>query len=186
MKPYAERTHEAMKDVLMEPQASGPAVHYYMIRGGSEKKNITVWESGTVGGEYIKAYGHYHIDDFKETYWIIEGSGILLMQMRKKDAAGHFIDNEIEWVKAVNVKAGDTYVIPPFAGHLMINTGPTWLVTSDDSPVYFDDSPANPKHADYAPVKKMNGFAYYAIEKDGNVEFVKNPRYQNIPELVVS
>ena len=40
-----------MKDVLMNPEANGPDIHYYMIRGGSEKKNITVWETGTVGGE---------------------------------------------------------------------------------------------------------------------------------------
>lgn len=185
MKPYAERSHEAMKDVLMNPHEKGPAIHYYMIRGGTDKRNITVWESGTIGGEYIKAYGHYHIDDLKETYWIIEGKGILLLQMRKKDSQGNWLDNELEWVKAINVQAGDTYVIPPYAGHLMINTGPTWLVTSDDSPVYFDDNPANPKHADYEPVKHMRGFAYYAIEKNGVVEFVKNSAYINIPELEI-
>ncbi len=48
---YAERTHEKMKEVLMEPEAEGPAIHYYMIRGGSEKTNITIWEKGTVGSE---------------------------------------------------------------------------------------------------------------------------------------
>ncbi|MCC2630293.1 MAG: hypothetical protein K0S38_102 [Candidatus Paceibacter sp.] len=185
MKPYAERTHEAMKEVLMNPEAQGPEVHYYMIRGGSDKKNITTWETGTIGGEYIKAYGHYHVDDLKETYWIIEGQGILLLQMRKKDSFGNWIDDELEYVKAINVKAGDMYVIPPFAGHSMINTGNTWLVTSDDSPVYFDDNPANPKHADYAPMKKMRGFAYFAIEKNGNVEFVQNPTYKNIPPIEI-
>ncbi len=185
MKPYAERTHDAMKDVLMNPEGQGPTVHYYMIRGGSDKRNITVWESGTVDGEYIKAYGHYHVDDFKETYWIIEGEGILLLQMRKKDSTGNWLDEEIEWVKAIHVKAGDTYVIPPFAGHLMINTGSKWLTTSDDSPVYFNDNPANPKHADYAPMKKMRGFAYYAVEKDGKITFVKNQNYKNIPDIEI-
>ena len=37
-----------------------------MIRGGTDKRNITVWEPGTVGGEYIKAYGHYHVGDLNE------------------------------------------------------------------------------------------------------------------------
>ncbi len=182
---YAERTHEKMKDVLMDQNASGPAIHYYMIRGGSDKKNITVWETGTVGGEYIKAYGHYHIDDLKETYWILEGRGILLMQMRKKDATGNWIHDELEWVKAITVKAGDTYLIPPFAGHLMVNTGPTWLVTSDDSPVYFDkgDSASQPQHADYEPVKNLQGFGYYVAEKDGQPVFIKNPLYKNLPEM---
>ena len=61
LKPFAERTHEKMKEVLLHPDAVGPEIHYYMIRGGKIKKNITVWETGTVGGEYIKTYGHYHV-----------------------------------------------------------------------------------------------------------------------------
>jgi oxalate decarboxylase/phosphoglucose isomerase-like protein (cupin superfamily) len=182
MKPYAERTHTEMKDVLMEPQATGPAIHYYMIRGGSDKRNITVWESGVVGSEYIKAYGHYHVDDLKEKYWIIEGEGILLLQMRKKDSSGTWLE-DIDWVKATKVKAGDMYSIPPFAGHLMINTGSTWLVTSDDSPVYFDDNPGKPKHADYEPVKKMHGFAYYVVDNNGTPTFVKNPHFKKVPEI---
>ena len=69
-----------MKEVLMSPGAAGPAIHYYMIRGGSKKRNITVWESGQVDGEYIKTYGHYHVGDLDETYWIIQGDGIILQQ----------------------------------------------------------------------------------------------------------
>ena len=64
-KPFAERTQDKMKEVLMDPNADGPAIHYYMIRGGEKKANITVMETGTVGGEYIKTYGHYHVTDFK-------------------------------------------------------------------------------------------------------------------------
>jgi len=184
---YAERTHEKMKEVLMDPEAQGPDIHYYMIRGGSDKKNITVWEPGMVGSEYIKTYGHYHIIDFKETYWIIEGEGILVLQMRKKDASGNFIDNEIESFKALKVKAGDKIEIPSFAGHLLVNTGKTWLVTSDDSPVHFDkgDSASMPQHADYEPVRKMKGFAYYIIEKNGQPELVKNSQYLSVPEAKI-
>jgi oxalate decarboxylase/phosphoglucose isomerase-like protein (cupin superfamily) len=183
---YADRSHEKMKDVLMHPEASGPEVHYYMIRGGSKKRNITVWEPGTVGGEYIKAYGHYHVDDFIETYTILEGEGLLLLQMRKKDEAGKFIDDEIETFEAIQVKAGDIIAIPPFAGHTMVNTGNTWLVTSDDSPVNFagGDSASMPQHADYEPMRKLRGFAYYVIQKeDGGTDFVKNTNYKTIPEV---
>ena len=196
-KPYAERTQEKMMDVLMKPNASGPAVHYYMIRGGADKKNITVWETGTVGGEYIKAYGHYHVDDLKETYWILEGTGIVLLQMRKKDPAGKWIDDELEWVKAVFVKPGEVVHIPPFAGHLMVNIGPNWLVTSDDSPFQTgaaksgsasSDSASMPAHADYEPVKKMKGFAYYVCKntgKDTYPLFVKNLLYKNVPDIEI-
>ena len=183
MTPYAERTHDKMKEVLMTPDASGPAIHYYMIRGGSEKRNITVWESGTVGDEYIKAYGHYHIIQFSETYKILEGEGLLLLQVRKKDASGTPIDDEIESFKAIKVKAGDIITIPALAGHLMVNTGSTWLVTSDDSPVNLDDSASMPAHADYEAVKRMHGFAYYVIKKDGQPIFIKNPNYISVPEV---
>ena len=51
---HAVRTHEKMREVLMHPAAAGPAVHHHMIRGGSQARNVTIWEPGTVGGEYIK------------------------------------------------------------------------------------------------------------------------------------
>src|SRR3989344_7228339 len=131
--PFAERSHEKMKEVLMSPEAEGPAIHYYMIRGGGEKKNITVWETGFVGEEYIKAYGHYHITDFKETYWILEGEGILVLQAREKNPDGTYIDERIASFQAIKVKAGDAMEIPPFMGHLLVNTGKTWLGAAADS-----------------------------------------------------
>jgi len=169
-----------MLPVLMDPKAVGPDVHYYMIRGGSEKKNITVWEAGTVGGEYIKTFGHYHVSDFIETYEIVAGEGILLLQERKKDR-----DDEVEWVKAISVRAGSKVAIPARAGHLMVNTGKSWLVSIDDSPVYERDDPAAPKHADYEPVRRMRGFAYYIVEKAGRPEFVKNINYKNVPKITL-
>jgi oxalate decarboxylase/phosphoglucose isomerase-like protein (cupin superfamily) len=177
IKPFAERSHEMMKDVLMDPAASGPDVHYYMIRGGTDKRNVTVWESGTVAGEYIKTYGHYHVGNLNETYWILLGEGILLLQ--EKDDQGNILS-----FKAVTVKAGDEAFIPSGIGHLMINVGPTWLVAADDSPVNFaeKDPVSLPGHADYASVKAMRGFAYYVIEKDGMPTFVKNPMYGEVPE----
>src|SRR5437868_3201760 len=84
LKPFAIREHSKMKEVLMNPEAQGPQVHYYMIRGGSEKKNVTVWETGTVGGEYIKTYGHYHVGKLDETYWVVSGQGVILLQKRKE------------------------------------------------------------------------------------------------------
>ncbi len=186
-KAFAQRTHEEMMDVLMDPKGFGPDVHYFMIRGGSEKKNITVWESGQVSGEYIKTYGHYHVSDFLETYTVLEGEGIILLQERKLDKAGLPINDEITYVKAIFVKSGSVVPIPERAGHLALNTGDTWFVTSDDSPVNFDKAKeaAWPKHADYEPVKKMQGFAYYVVNKNGTQTFIKNPNYKNVPEIII-
>lgn len=178
--PLAVREHEKMKEVLMHPEAPGPAVHYYMIRGGSEKRNITVWESGTVGGEYIKTYGHYHVGDLDETYTILAGEGVALLQKLVVENGVPQIDR-VEEFKAIKVRPGDSVYMPPGYGHLLVNTGPTWFITSDDSPVFgADDSASMPGHADYEMVRQMRGFAYYVVEKDGAPSLVPNPLYKEV------
>lgn len=178
--PYAARTHEKMQEVLMKPDAEGPAVHYYMIRGGKAKKNVTVWAPGTVGGEYIKTYGHYHVGKLDETYWVVQGEGIILQQKMATDV-GTPIEDVIEEFKAIRVKAGDSVYMPPEYGHLGINIGKEWFVTTDDSPVAeAGDSASMPGHADYMPVMRMRGFAYYVVEQNGAPALVKNPAYKEV------
>ena len=178
--PYAARTHEKMQEVLMHPDASGPAIHYYMIRGGSKKRNVTVWETGTIAGEYIKTYGHYHVGNLDETYWIVQGEGIALLQKRVEEN-GVAQDDCIAEFKAVKVQAGESVYMPPGYGHLVVNIGSQWLVTTDDSPVAdAGDSASMPGHADYEPVKAMRGFAYYVVERDGKPVLIRNPRYKEV------
>lgn len=175
--PLATRTHEKMKDVLLHPDAPGPAVHYYMIRGGSKKRNITVWEAGTIGGEYIKTYGHYHVDELDETYWILTGDGVILQQK----LVDPNVPDKLEFFKAIAVQAGDSVYMPPNVGHLAVNTGTTWFVTADDSPVAgTGDSSSMPVHANYEMVKQMRGFAYYVVERDGKPALLKNPLYKEV------
>lgn len=176
-KHLATRSHEAMKPVLMDPSAEGPAIHYYMIRGGSTQRNVTVWEPGTVGGEYIKAFGHYHVDDLPETYWIVNGEGFALLQKKEGDDPA-----KLSEFRVVPVKAGDQLDIPIRYGHLVVNTSDTFLTTVDDSPVDFgDNDPAgHPGHAAYNEVEDMQGFAYYVIEHAGAPALVRNPKYVSI------
>ncbi len=184
---YAERTHEKMRDVLMDPNEEGPVVHYHMVRGGSEQKNITVWEPGLVGGEYIKTYGHYHVGKLDETYWVLFGEGVVLVQKRAVDGSGNPINEEIEEMYVVHVKAGDAIFIPAEWGHLVANISRTFFVTADDSPVNFEevDPVSLPGHADYEAVKAMQGFAYYVVERDGKPVLVKNEKYKKVPEIVI-
>jgi len=178
--PYAARTHEKMKEVLMHPQSPGPAIHYYMIRGGTKKRNVTVWESGTVGGEYIKTYGHYHVGELDETYWILQGEGVILQQKMVVEN-GEVQPDKIEEFKAIPVKAGDSVYMPPNYGHLAVNTAPEWFVTADDSPVEGSgDNASMPGHADYELVKHMHGFAYYVVEKNGVPTLVPNKLYKEV------
>lgn len=177
-KHFAKRTHKAMIPVLMHPDAEGPETHYYMIRGGKEQRNVTIWEPGTVGNEYIKTFGHYHVGSLDETYWVVHGEGVLLMQ-KLKDANDPSV---VDTFQAITVRAGDEHYIPAGHGHLVANTGHAYLVTIDNSPVDFTDrEPASlPGHADYAPVEHMRGFAFYVIEHNSKPALTKNPRYKQV------
>lgn len=169
-----------MQPVLKNPAEPGPSIHYYMIRGGKDQQNVTVWEPGTVGDEYIKTFGHYHIGDLDETYWVVHGEGVLLMQTLRDQNDPTAVD----LFRAIPVKAGDEIYIPSGHGHLVANTGRTFLVTIDNSPVNFSDrDPVSlPGHADYSMVEKMRGFAYYVVERDGRPALVKNSAYKSIAE----
>ncbi|OGY16903.1 MAG: hypothetical protein A2784_03095 [Candidatus Chisholmbacteria bacterium RIFCSPHIGHO2_01_FULL_48_12] len=181
-KHYAARTHEKMREVLMDPDGVGPAVHYYMIRGGKDQRNVTIWEPGTVSGEYIKTYGHYHVGDLDETYWILLGQGIAMLQKLALNSAGQMIPDVVEDLKIIPVSAGDSVYMPAGYGHLVVNTGTTYLVTADDSPVDFEDKdPVSlPGHADYNLVKRMHGFAYFIVEDNGHPTLVRNKLYKRI------
>lgn len=181
-KHYAAREHEKMKEVLMDPDGIGPAIHYYIIRGGKDQKNTTIWEPGTISGEYIKTYGHYHVGDLSETYRIVYGEGVALLQKLAEDENGNIIPDAVAEFKAIPVKTGDEIFMPVKFGHLAVNTGCTYFVTIDDSPVDFEerDPSSFPGHADYEPVKKMRGFAYYVVEKNGRPALKKNPLYKSI------
>jgi len=166
----------------MDPNGAGPAIHYYMIRGGSAQKNATIWEPGTISFEYIKTYGHYHAGDLSETYWIVYGQGVALLQKLAIDEKGNMIPDDVSEFKAIPVSPGQEIFMPSGFGHLLANTGETYFVTMDDSPVDFEErDPASlPGHANYELVKKMQGFAYYVVEHEGLPALKKNPRYKNI------
>lgn len=181
-KHYASRDHKRMQEVLMDPNGQGPEIHYYMIRGGVDQKNTTVWEPGTISGEYIKTYGHYHVGDLSETYWIVYGQGVALMQKLAEDENGNMIADQVEEFKAIPVTAGSEIFMPAKYGHLLVNTGLTYLVCIDDSPVDFEDrDPSSfPGHANYELVKQMRGFAYYVVEHEGKPALKRNPLYKSI------
>ncbi|MEX2028481.1 MAG: glucose-6-phosphate isomerase family protein [Candidatus Curtissbacteria bacterium] len=186
-KHYGARPDEEMRVVLKNPDAEGPAIHYHMVRGGEDQTNITIWEPGKVGDEYIKTLGHYHVGHLDETYTVLQGEGIVVLQKRATGADGEPIDDDIEEAYAVHVKPGDKLFIPSGMGHLVANISDKYFVTSDDSPVYFDnsDEASWPGHADYDAVKRMQGFAYYVVEKDGKPTLVKNEKYEKVPDLEI-
>ncbi len=157
-----------MSEVLFDPSAEGPENAYYMMRGNP---NITIWESGKYGSEFVKTYGHYHLHGESEIYKVLFGEGVSIVQHRTKDGS-------IDEVTLRKVKSGDTVEVPPGDwGHAFANTGETYLITSDDAP-----NDATHAQNEYLPIKEKRGMAYYILEKDGQVIIEKNPNYQDLPE----
>ena len=176
---FSVRQHAHMKPVLLAPEAPAPENFYYMLRGGSEVGNITILESAMAGEEYIKTLGHYHAYDFTETYRVLDGEALMLLQKRKVDSAGNPIANEIEEFKIVRLKSGDEIALPLGYGHSLVNIGSAFLITRDDSPSD-PEAVAKRPHADYKPISEMHGMAFYVVNRGGEMQLVKNPNYISV------
>ncbi len=153
------RKLDDMRKVLMEPEADGPKSVYAMIRGNP---NITVLVPGKIGREFTKTLGHYHQDDRREVYKVLFGEGKMLIQ-----------DRTAEDVQLLEMKIGETVVVPEGYAHTMINTGDGPLVTADDCP-----TDAETAVNDYQPIKEKHGFALYVVEEEGKIETVPNLSYK--------
>jgi len=156
------RKLEDMREVLMNPEAEGPKSVYAVVRGNP---NITVLVPGKIGQEFTKTLGHYHKDNRSETYKVLFGEGKMLIQNRNADD-----------VQLLEMRAGETVVIPESYAHTMINTGEGPLITTDDTPAN-----AETNVNDYEPIREKRGFAKYVVENEnGEIELVLNPAYEKI------
>jgi glucose-6-phosphate isomerase len=161
-----------MGEVLLDKNLAknSPDVElYYMYRGVEQKDglryDITVIPAKMLGEEFVKTKGHYHMENWQETYTVLEGSAFYLMQRLGED--GNIAD-----VYAVTAKKGESIIIPSGYGHVTINPSETeklkmanWV--SPDCKV------------DYLPYEKLQGACYYYTKND----WIKNKNYKNVPEL---
>jgi glucose-6-phosphate isomerase len=142
---------------------------YFMYRGLEEKNNlrydITVLAPTMLGNEFNKTKGHYHEGAYPEVYTVLEGTAIYLLQ--KRNEAG-----DIEDVYAVETKAGETAIMPPFYGHVTINP-------SNTKELKMANWVSPECKSDYSVYETLHGACYY-YTKNG---WVKNESYKNVPEL---
>lgn len=164
------RTRQELKEVLMDPKAPGVKDPYFVIRGEAGQ-NITILTPGLNGQEFNKTYGHFHKYQEVEIYHVVYGQGVLILQ--RNDENG-----EAKEVRVVSLRSGTTTEVPAGYGHALINIGKTYLVV-------IDNAPASPKAHDFAPVKEKHGFAYYVVDKKGEVGFESNPHYKLHPQISV-
>lgn len=140
---------------------------YYMYRKvkveNELNNSITVILAKMLGQEFNKTMGHFHIGNYGETYTVLGGEAIFLMQKTK--------DNVVEDVFAIKAKRGETAIIPAGYGHVTINLSDIDLKVTDWSSV-------NCK-SDYTLFEKFGGACYFYTING----WVKNPNYSNIPPL---
>ncbi len=151
----------------MEPRSATQGKAYYVIHG--ENQNITVLLPDLNGHEYNKTYGHFHKYSAVEIYNCLYGQGLVVMQ--RNDEQG-----QPKEYKVVGLHPGKQVEIPVGFGHALINVGKTFLVVLDNA---FEPS----KNHNYEPVRVSHGFAYYVVEKKGEIAFERNPNYKSCPQI---
>ena len=123
---------------------------------------------GIFGGEYVKSSGQYHAMGpgqkmaTPEIYTVLVGCGHFMLQ-RSHPPYEAILDAVL-----VEVKAGETFVVPPDYGHLQIN--PT------DGPLVFSYTVAHPLVSNYEPYRQRRGAIYYEMAA-GPERFMFNSHY---------
>lgn len=164
------KTHHDLKDVLLEPKAPGVKDAYFILLGESQK--ITIVASGNNGREFNKTHGQFHkSSQTVETLQCLYGQGLLIMQ--RNDETG-----EAKEFKVVSLNPGKQVIIPVGFGSTVVNIGKTFLVVVDNSSV-------RPQAYNYRLVKAKKGFAYYVVEKKGEIAFEENPYYSVHPQITM-
>jgi glucose-6-phosphate isomerase len=114
---------------------------------------------GKVGDEYFMTKGHFHeVRDTAEIYYCLSGQGYMLMENTEGD------------VQIERFFAGRAVYVPRGYAHRSINVSPT------EPLVTFFAFPGHAGH-DYGSIESK-GFRKLCIERNGQPEFVNNPRWQ--------
>ncbi len=161
---------------MKNPDATGPDPVYWVFGQISDDRwaNVTIITAGRYAGEYPKTFGHYHGSNDPETYHLIEGEGVLMMQKKHMEGGVH-VPDEVDEVYLVRAKPGEEILITPEWGHSWSNIGDTPLIS-------YDDWRSGHTPADYEPIEKLQGLAYYLVEENGEPTPVPNPNYKNLPQ----
>ncbi|MBI2591001.1 MAG: hypothetical protein HYW33_04015 [Candidatus Blackburnbacteria bacterium] len=175
MELVSTRKLESLKQVLQEPNSSGPNPVYkvFSFKSPSEWANNTVIKPGKLGREYTKTFGHYHTHPLEELYKVESGEGVLLLQ-KKHIGNGEWNPDIVDEVLLIRAKAGDEILITPEYGHSWSNIGNQELVLLDNW---------NDGHVpqDYEEIEKHQGMAYYITEENGIATAIPNPTYKDVP-----
>lgn len=188
----AIRTINQMQEVLLDKDVRQPRELYYMYRDIYRlpdkeilekyklRYDVTVIKPSCLGREYMKTAGHYHVKDFGELYEIVSGRCFCLLQ--RSNLGNDLVIKEVILVEAV---AGQKIVIPPGFGHILINLGPDYLITSNWVSNVFESR--------YELYRKAEGAAYFVTKGDGEFKttpylkvragFIRNKNFDEVANI---
>ena len=188
----AIRSIDQMREVLLDRDIQEPGELYYMYRGiyrlpdksilerHKLRYDVTVIKPLCLGKEFMKTAGHYHPGNFGELYEVVSGRCFCLLQ--QPNLEDYRIIQETIFVEA---GAGQKIVIPPGFGHILINPGPDYLVTSNWVSSCFA--------SEYELYKKAGGATYFVTTSKRkpqitphlgiSVGIMKNPHFKEVANI---
>lgn len=151
----------------MERVKKGVKTPYYLI--ADKDQVIFAVSPGRNGSEFNKTSGYFNNLPGIQIYHCLYGSGILLMQRNDElEEAKEFKMVRLSPHRQINAPAG-WFVC-------LVNTGSNFLIVLRNS--YLDEKYKIPK-----PILDKRGFAYYIVEKKGEITFEPNPYYHVHPQI---
>lgn len=193
MPQYSTRELDALRPVLLDPDAEGPDVIYWMYRNTAKPEDaalheahnlrydLSAFRSITLGPEFMKTSGHYHPVipgtkfAFPEVYEVLHGEALYVMQM-VDDYAASPEEVVVEDVIMCRVKAGQKIIMPPGYGHVTVNTL--------DEPLLMTNWVSSRFSSFYGTVEDARGFSWYVMNDDGAPSYLENKSYaQGVPAV---
>ncbi|MEA3403238.1 MAG: glucose-6-phosphate isomerase family protein [Armatimonadota bacterium] len=193
MPQYSTRELDALRPVLMDPDAEGPEVIYWMYRhcgqpadaalyeAHSLRYDISAFRAVTLGPEFMKTSGHYHPNipgesvAFPEVYEVLHGEALYVMQT-VDDYGASPEEVVVEDVIMCRVEAGQKIIMPPGYGHVTVNTL--------DEPLLMSNWVSSRFSSFYGSVQDARGFSWYVVSDGGSPSYLENKSYaQGVPAV---
>lgn len=156
-----------LKPVLMKGAKAGLKYPYYLIK--DQQQLIFVVSPGRNGDEFNKTAGYFSNFPGMQTYQCLYGQGVFIMQRNDEF-------EEAKEFKVLSLNPGRQILVPAGWGMCIVNTGNSYLVVLRNSHLF-------EKYQDSNPIIKKRGFAYYIVEKKGEIAFEQNPNYSVHPQI---
>lgn len=175
MRVLSVRDFEGIKPTLLDPNCQGisPVYQVYNELNDPHWTNRTEIYAGRLGTEFPKTFGHYHSVANPETYRVVSGTGVMILQKKHVESGVTRLE-QVDEVLLVRAVAGDEVVILPEWGH-------NWANVNQETLVLLDDWKTGHSPDDYEIEAFLHGMAYYLVDEGGQVKEKANSNYKNLP-----